>query len=471
MLSQDNNVRVENEVRNKLADNNVNSVDSIEDQSERQPLNTRARILTEKGQAYQEQCQRDRDRKEDDLIKKFNEVYEIWKERATEIESSLDSQLPLSQEKDEIIIGLNGLREAVHKVFEKLRQVRFPGQEILRKVDTCDASTRSLQQQLDAYSIKREPTRNDDDKRSLYSKASTRTRSSRVSRSSRASSLIELKKADAAAELAAKEAEFNVLQEESKHKEEIARIEAQLRAETTRIETELARRKLKLEQIEAKKHIEIARAKLKVYQEVEESEHDVDSVGDDLVCIHPTQTTSASLLQGEPLKHSTIVTNASKSTMQPTQRSQNVNGSSINNENDKLSHNQVHQIYSQDSPPHFDSTAAIVTAITDSFSMSRLPVPEPAVFDGEPIQYIDWKSSFHALIDRKNLLSSDKMYYLKRYVDGSAKEAISGLFLQSSSEAYERAWHILDERFGHPFIISKAYRDKLQQMAKDWCQR
>ena len=33
LLSQDNNVRVENEVRNKLADNSVNSVDSIEDQS------------------------------------------------------------------------------------------------------------------------------------------------------------------------------------------------------------------------------------------------------------------------------------------------------------------------------------------------------------------------------------------------------------------------------------------------------
>ena len=47
LLSHYNDVRVENEVRNKLADN---SVDSIEDQSERQPRITRARILTEKGQ-------------------------------------------------------------------------------------------------------------------------------------------------------------------------------------------------------------------------------------------------------------------------------------------------------------------------------------------------------------------------------------------------------------------------------------
>ena len=98
--------------------------------------------------------------------------------------------------------------------------------------------------------------------------------------------------------------------------------------------------------------------------------------------------------------------------------------------------------------------------------MSRLPVPEPTIFSGEPIQYPDWKSSFRALIDRKNLPSSDKMYYLKRYVSGSAKEAISGLFLQNSSEAYERAWKILDERFGHPFIITKAYIDRLQRWPK-----
>ena len=98
--------------------------------------------------------------------------------------------------------------------------------------------------------------------------------------------------------------------------------------------------------------------------------------------------------------------------------------------------------------------------------MSHLPVPEPTIFTGEPIQYPDWKSSFHAFIDCKSLPSSDKMYYLKRYVSGSAKEAISGLFLQNSSEAYERAWNVLDERYGHPFIVTKAYTDKSQGLTK-----
>ena len=64
------------------------------------------------------------------------------------------------------------------------------------------------------------------------------------------------------------------MQEEAKHKEETAKIEAQLRAEATRIETELARRKLELGQLEVKKQIEIARAKLAAYQEVEDSEDD-----------------------------------------------------------------------------------------------------------------------------------------------------------------------------------------------------
>ncbi|XP_068762477.1 uncharacterized protein [Montipora capricornis] len=119
--------------------------------------------------------------------------------------------------------------------------------------------------------------------------------------------------------------------------------------------------------------------------------------------------------------------------------------------------------YSQEFIPKADTTTAIIATITDSISISRLPVPEPNVFSGEPIKYPDWKSSFRMLIDRRNLRSSDKMFYLKRYVSGSAREAISGLFLLNSEEAYECTWDLLDEGFGHPFIISKAYRDKLQR--------
>ena len=113
-----------------------------------------------------------------------------------------------------------------------------------------------------------------------------------------------------------------------------------------------------------------------------------------------------------------------------------------------------------------DKTAEIVTTIADSFSLSRLPSPEPTTFSGEPIHYPDWKASFCSLIHRKNLPLCDKMYYLKRHASGSAKQAISRLFLQCSSEAYEQAWIIVEERFGQPFIVTKAYRDKLKGWPK-----
>ncbi|XP_078374366.1 uncharacterized protein LOC144657884 [Oculina patagonica] len=390
------------EVQSEQVDS-IYSVDSLSAVSiQEQTRITRARTLTEKGQAYQEKFQRDRQREEDQLVRKFHETHEAWKRQAEDIESSIVNQLPSSEtERKEAILRLKELRENTQKNYEKLRK-----------------SELALRNEQDRGSVRSR----------ISSKASTKSSRSRVSRSSKASSLIDVKKADAAAELAAKEAEFNALQEQAKHKEYIAKMEAQLRAETTRIEAELARRKLELEQ----------------------SEPQYEAASESLVLLPQEQ------------RHLTKDANTSNSATQRTQQHRNIDQSPITPENTGLSYDQVQPQESSNT----DSTAAIITAITESFSMSRLPAPEPTIFSGEPVQYPDWKSSFHAIIHRKNLSASDKMYYLKRYLRGPAKEAISGLFLQNSSEAYERAWNILDERFGHPFVVAKAYRDKLQRWPK-----
>ena len=153
--------------------------------------------------------------------------------------------------------------------------------------------------------------------RNTSSKASTRSGRSRTSRSSRAPSLIDLKKGDAASGLAAREAEFNALQEEAKHKEA-----------TTRIEVELAQGKVELEQMEAEKQIEIGRAKLEVYQEVEEFKDDIDSVEDDPLDTSPIQidleTEAASSLRPQEPKHSASDRNTLNSTAQPAQQLQDV---------------------------------------------------------------------------------------------------------------------------------------------------
>jgi len=201
----------------------------------------------------------------------------------------------------------------------------------------------------------------------------------------KASSLINLKKAEAAAELAAREAEFNALQEEAKHKEA-----------TARIETELAQRKVELEQMEAKKQIEMARAKLKVYQEVE-FEDDIDSVEDDPLDTSPIQIDfereAASSLRPQELKHSPSDRSTLNSTIQPAQQPRDTHQFPVESET-------IHPVYVQPqaSSANVDTVTSIVTAIADSFSTSRLPAPEPTIFSGEPILYPDWKSSFHALI-------------------------------------------------------------------------
>ena len=370
-------------------------------------------------------------------------------------------QSPSSQaEKEEAILCLRELRNKTEKIYDKIRIERAPGQEIRQKMDGCDALTQTLERKSIAASC------NEDVRsvRSKSSKASTRSCRSRTSRSSRAPSLIDLKKADAAAELAAREVEFNALREETKHKEVTARMEAEHKEVTARMEAELAQRKLELEQMEAKKQIEITRAKLKVYQEVEEFEDDIDSVEDDHLQTSPIQinieTEAAPFIPPQEPKYSVPEANTRNSRAQPALQPQDMHP--VESETTHPAH-----VQPQASPANVNAITSIVTAIADSFSMSRLPAPEPTIFSGEPILYPEWKSSFHALIHRKNLSSSDKMYYLKRYVSGSAKEAINGLFLQSSSEAYERAWNILDERFGHPFIVTNAYRDKLRKWPKN----
>ena len=429
--------------------NNVNSIvaDSIQEEQTRIP---RFRTLTERGQAYQEDRQRERDKEEDQLIKRFHEAFDAWKAQASDIERYIADQLPLSQtDKDENIFRLKDLHVSALTIYEKLRKFRPPGQEIRQKMDACDALTKTLEHQLKQSEDSIPISRND--RRSVRSRRSRSIISgnSRVSKSSRVSSLIDLRKADAVAELAAKEAELNALQEEAKRKEEITKMEAQLRAETTRIESELAKRKLELEQMEVKKQLDMARARLKAYQVAEEIENEKDPVEDDLSRASLIQTTPASLPPLQDPRHLRSDVTASRVT-QPTQQLQDV-------------HKSPSVLQGSSSA---DKTAEIITTIADSFSLSRLPAPEPITFSGEPIHCPDWKSSFYALIHRKNLPLCDKMYYLKRYVSGSAKQAISGLFLQSSSEAYVQAWSILDERFGHPFIVTKAYRDKLQGWPK-----
>ena len=138
-------------------------------------------------------------------------------------------------------------------------------------------------------------------------------------------------------------------------------------------------------------------------------EDDINSVEDDLLDTSSIQIDlereAASSLRPQELKHSPSDRNTLNSTAQPAQQPRDTHQFPVESET-------IHPVYVQPqaSSASVDTVTLIVTAIADSFSTSRLPAPEPTIFSGEPILYPDWKSSFHALIHRKNLPSSDKMY-------------------------------------------------------------
>lgn len=104
--------------------------------------------------------------------------------------------------------------------------------------------------------------------------------------------------------------------------------------------------------------------------------------------------------------------------------------------------------------------------LAGALSADRIPVPEPALFSGDPLKYNDWKLSFETLIDQKNIQDKEKIYYLRRYVSGQAKNALNGYFLLGTESAYIAAWETLEERYRNPFTIAKVGEDKLQAWPK-----
>ncbi|XP_071850190.1 uncharacterized protein [Apostichopus japonicus] len=108
-------------------------------------------------------------------------------------------------------------------------------------------------------------------------------------------------------------------------------------------------------------------------------------------------------------------------------------------------------------------TARIITeAISTAVNFKNIKAPEPPIFGGDPLQYPDWKISFDGLIEQ-HVSSADRIHYLKRYSGGAAKEVVNGYFLLKDESAYQKAEDVLEERYGNPYMIAEAFREKLDK--------
>ena len=80
-----------------------------------------------------------------------------------------------------------------------------------------------------------------------------------------------------------------------------------------------------------------------------------------------------------------------------------------------------------DQSPKFDSDSEeasfkkFMSEMCAQMSLSRLPVPEPEVFTGDPLQYFSWENSFHTLILTREVPENEQIYHLRKYVSGDAK--------------------------------------------------
>ncbi|KAL7857336.1 hypothetical protein SRHO_G00162350 [Serrasalmus rhombeus] len=407
----------------------------------------RKRRFTEKGQELH-----------NEKLKKFqcnfDKTYEKWKVLAKEAKKALS--LPNSTKVlHEHQIQIHTADLEVKERYEDVRKYSVPDADTRRRVDTCDAVSKQLIERLhvlqDEDTDKHLPTVRapwgntgsvfscQEDQVSMLSPPF----SGRVSKHSSVSST---KKQEAEAELAATKATLKVLAEMEQEEKELERLEAENRRQLAQQEAENAERhklleekRRQLKRLEATKRMNAAKARLQVYEQDVGSDEEIS----DLLHNHNLP----------PLK-----ANALPRYSMPSQSASKLPTTTY----------EVPKLTSQVARPtfHDNSTTMLAEAIAESINTSRLPVPEPPIFSGDPIRYKDWKMSFLTLIGRKNIPVNEKIYYLRKYVTGAAKKAIESYFLVGTEEAYYSAWEILEERYGNSFVVAKAFRDKLNSWTK-----
>ncbi|KAK3719745.1 hypothetical protein QZH41_001949 [Actinostola sp. cb2023] len=92
----------------------------------------------------------------------------------------------------------------------------------------------------------------------------------------------------------------------------------------------------------------------------------------------------------------------------------------------------------------------------------NLPMPKPPIFEGDILEYPKWESAFDALVDEDASKPSHRLYYLGEYTGGIAQKMIGGLLGLTTEDAYLKARKVLKDRFGNPFKVYEAYRERLK---------
>ncbi|XP_067947511.1 uncharacterized protein [Watersipora subatra] len=109
-----------------------------------------------------------------------------------------------------------------------------------------------------------------------------------------------------------------------------------------------------------------------------------------------------------------------------------------------------------------DSITQLAQNIAMGIRKTKKTEIEPSIFTGNPIEFDDWVCDFDSYLDSMGVENGEeKIRYLKKYVDGPAKEAINRLFLVRTDRSYNEAREKLRSRFGNKLNIARHMRQKL----------
>ena len=108
----------------------------------------------------------------------------------------------------------------------------------------------------------------------------------------------------------------------------------------------------------------------------------------------------------------------------------------------------------------------VLESLKHLIQSSRMPLSEPSVFEGNPLEYASWRNEINSFVDRDGVSAPERIHCLKKYTSGSARECIDGYLSVFTTDSYNAARNMLDSRFGNRFVVTFAFCDKLEQWPK-----
>ena len=427
----------------------------------------RERKTTEKGKQLKEERVKH-------LSQRFYNSYDKWKNFARQMKETLRK----GDDYENLINDLGHLKKIsknITEIYEDIRRNCTPQTELRRKTDTCEAVTSKISEAVSKLESQHKQTQFGRFESIFSSVKSSTSRSTKSSRLSKGSS----KRLEASAELAVSKAKLKALEIEEQKRAELAELELKIKERQVKQETEAKQRQLEreseearikvesdlenikmqqaleerrqnLKQIEAMNRVKIAESKIKAYESDEHEEESLNEETEDFLSIYNNREENLEREKHIPHEREKHI---------PHEREREKHISYEKSENPSTTNRESRQ-------NDLDNMTTFFRTLTESMNLNRLPIPEPTIFYGDPIKYADWRASFNTLIDSKNIPATEKIFYLKRYVGGPAKKTIEGYFLLNTESAYYTAWSVLDERYGNPFTVAKAFREKLHLWPK-----